>query len=88
MLTTALIASVIGGLLNIILAYALSPLATSDEQKPPRGASALSFKGQIMHMLVHHKQVILVSTLIVMLLVFLSCLLAHVLADRVLSTKK
>ena len=64
--------SLIGVLLNIFLAYILSPLATKDEIKPPNGASNLTFKSQIMHMLVHHKQVMFTSSLIVALLVGLS----------------
>ena len=31
--------------------------ATEDEIKPPNGAAKLSFKGQIVHMLVHRAQV-------------------------------
>ena len=51
--------AVIGLILNIILSLTLSQFATNEEINPPNGASKLSFKSQIMHMLVHHKQVIL-----------------------------
>ena len=68
--------AVIGVLLNVILAYALSPLAYKEEIKPPNGASNLPFKSQIMHMLVHHKQVILSSSLIIALLTGISCWIA------------
>ena len=68
--------AVIGVLLNVVLAYALSPLASKKEIKPPNGASNLSFKSQIMHMLVHHKQVILSSSLIIALLTGISCWIA------------
>ena len=68
--------AIIAVLLNIALSFALSPLATKEEIKPPEGASRLSFKSQIMHMLVHHKQVILTSSLIVALLTGLSCFIA------------
>ena len=71
--------SLIGVLLNIILAYVLSPLATKNELKPPNGAQNLNFKSQIMHMLVHHKQVIFTSSLIIALLVGLSVYLANLL---------
>ena len=64
--------SLIGVILNIVLAFALSPLASKDEIKPPNGAHNLTFKSQIMHMLVHHKQVMFTSSLIVALLVGLS----------------
>ena len=68
--------AVIGVLLNVVLAYALSPLASKEEIKPPNGASNLPFKSQIMHMLVHHKQVILSSSLIIALLTGISCWIA------------
>ena len=62
--------------LNVVLSFALSPFATKEEIKPPNGAANLSFKSQIVHMLVHHKQVILTSSLIVALLVGISCWIA------------
>tara|TARA_B100001287_G_scaffold275648_1_gene283886 strand:+ start:270 stop:512 length:243 start_codon:yes stop_codon:yes gene_type:complete len=66
----------IGVALNIILSYLLSPFATKDEIKPPNGAAALSFKSQIMHMLVHHKQVLFTSSLIVAAIISLSIIFA------------
>tara|TARA_X000000368_G_C22930084_1_gene667198 strand:- start:396 stop:641 length:246 start_codon:yes stop_codon:yes gene_type:complete len=74
--TLFLKAAVIGVVLNIALAYSLSPFATGEEIKPPNGAANLSFKSQIMHMLVHHKQVIVSSSVIVALLVGISCFVA------------
>jgi hypothetical protein len=74
--TLFLKAAVIGVVLNIALSYGLSPFATSEEVKPPNGAANLAFKSQIMHMLVHHKQVMLSSSLIVALLVGISCFVA------------
>ena len=74
--TLFLKAAVIGAVLNVVLSYALSPFATKDEIKPPNGAQNLSFKSQIMHMIFHHKQVIVTSTLIVAVAVGLSCWLA------------
>jgi len=68
--------AVIGLILNIILSLTLSQFATNEEINPPNGASKLSFKSQIMHMLVHHKQVILSSSLIVALLAGISCWIA------------
>ena len=65
-----------GTKLNIILSYGLSPIATAEEVKPSKGASNLSFKSQIMHMLVHHKQVMSTSSLIVALLAGISCFIA------------
>ena len=74
--TLFLKAAIIGVVLNIVFSYALSPFATKDEIKPPNGAENLSFKSQIMHMLVHHKQVMLSSSLIVALLAGISCFVA------------
>jgi len=65
--------AVIGVILNVVLSFALAPFATKEEIKPPNGASRLSFKSQVMHMLVHHKQVIVTSSIIVALLTGLSC---------------
>lgn len=74
--TLFLKAAAIGVVLNVILSFALSPFASDEEVKPPNGAGNLTFKSQIMHMLVHHKQVILTSSLIVALLVGISCWIA------------
>ena len=74
--TLFLKAAAIGVVLNIVLSYALSPFATDDEIKPPNGAGNLSFKSQIMHMLYHHKQVMLTSSLIVAVVVGISCWIA------------
>jgi len=62
--------------LNVVLSLVLSPFANKEEIKPSNGAASLSFKSQVMHMLVHHKQVILSSSLIVGLLAGLSCWVA------------
>ena len=72
----SLYAALIGVVLNVVLSYVLSPFATKEEIKPPNGAANLSFKQQIMHMLVHHKQVIITSSLIIALLVGLSTFFA------------
>ena len=63
--------------LNIILPILLKPYATPDEIKPPNGAANLSFKGQFMHMMVHHNQVIFTSSVIVALIVYLSMRIAY-----------
>lgn len=69
--------ALVGLILNIVLSFSLSPFATKEEIKPPNGeAWNLSFKSQIMHMLVHHKQVIITSSLIVFLLTGISCWIA------------
>ena len=74
--TLFLKSALIGAILNIILSYGLSPFATAEELKPSKGASNLSFKSQIMHMLVHHKHVMLTSSLIIALLAGISCFIA------------
>ena len=71
-LNTAMIAI----LLNIILSKILSLFATEKEIKPPDGAAKLSLKGQFMHMMVHHEQVLFMSSFIVGLVVFLSVILS------------
>jgi len=72
MYQVALLNSVVGVVLNIVLALVLSGFATPDQITPPSGAANLDFVSQIMHMLVHHKQVLLTSSLIIFALVFLS----------------
>jgi hypothetical protein len=74
--TLFLKAAAIGVVLNVVLSFALSSFATDEEVKPPNGAANLSFKSQIMHMLVHHKQVMLTSSLIVGLVTGISCWVA------------
>ena len=63
---------IIAIILNIILPMLLSPIATKEEIKPTNGASSLNLKGQLMHMMVHHNQVILSSSLIIALIVAVS----------------
>ena len=69
---TALVAVV----LNLVLPMVLSKFATQEEIKPTNGAASLSLKGQVMHMMVHHNQVPLSSSLIVGVIAFASCYLA------------
>ena len=76
-LRNSLIAAILGIVLNIILSYSFFPLATKEEIKPPNGAENLTFKSQIMHMLVHHSQVPLTSSLIIVLIVSLSMVLGY-----------
>ena len=63
--------------LNLVLPIVAKPFATKDEIKPPNGADKLSFKSQVMHMLVHHAQVPLTSSLIIVLIVSLSIILGY-----------
>jgi hypothetical protein len=63
---------IVAVILNLVLPLVASPFATPEEIKPPNGASNLSFKSQIMHMLVHHNQVPLTSSIIIAAIVFIS----------------
>ena len=58
--------------LNILLPMLLAPYANADEINPPNGPNQLSMKGQFMHMMVHHNKVLLTSSAIVGLVVFLA----------------
>jgi predicted secreted protein len=70
-------AVLIGIVLNIVLPLILTPFATSDERTPPSGAAALSPKGQFMHMMVHHSQVPVMSSVIIAIIVGLSVVLGY-----------
>ena len=64
---------IVGVIINIILPFSLKPFATPEQIKPPNGAENLSFIDQLMHMFVHHAQVPLTSSIIVAIIVGLSC---------------
>ena len=67
----------IGVAINIILPKIVKPYATEDEIKPPSGNAAdLPFKSQLIHMMVHHAQVPLSSSIIVGTIVGLSYILS------------
>ena len=68
--------------LNIVLPMILTPLATPEEVKPLKGAKSLSLKGQFMHMMVHHNQVMLSSSVIIALIVGLSVFGADILIRK------
>ena len=74
--TLILKACVFGIILNLVLPFILKPFATPQEIKPPNGAASLSYKGQFMHMMVHHNQVPFMSSLIIALIVGLSVFFA------------
>jgi len=63
----------IGVAINLALPMVVKPYATADEIKPPTGnAKDLTFKEQLVHMMVHHGQVPLSSSIIVGTIVGLS----------------
>ena len=76
-INNAIIPTGVAIFLNIILSKLLSNFASKKEIKPSKGAASLSFKGQFMHMMVHHEQVLFMSSFIVGLVVFLSVVIAE-----------
>ena len=70
-------AAMIAVVLNIVLPMIVTPFATEDEKVPPNGAASLDPKGQVVHMLVHHGQVPVVSSVIVALIVVLAIFLGY-----------
>ena len=66
-----------GVALNLILPFLINPLATEEEKTPPNGAENLSYKSQFVHMMVHHNQVPLMSSIIIALIVGLSVILGY-----------
>ena len=70
-----LASAVVGVVLNVVLALVLTPFATPEQIKPPEGAAQLDMVDQFMHMIVHHKQVLFMSSAIVFVLVALSVLI-------------
>ena len=68
---------IVAVLINIVLPQLLLPYATAEEIKPPNGAENLNFKEQLMHMFVHHAQVPLTSSIIIVVIVTLSIVCAE-----------
>ena len=67
----------IGIAINLVLPKIVSPYATPAEIKPPTGnAKDLNMKQQLVHMMVHHGQVPLSSSIIVGTIVGLSVFIA------------
>ena len=62
--------------LNLILPLIVKPFANPGQIKPPDGAQNLSYFDQLIHMLVHHAQVPLTSSIIVGVVIGLSMYLA------------
>ena len=73
---------IVSVVLNLVLPVFFTPFASPEEIKPTSGAENLSFKGQFMHMLVHHGQVPFTSSLIIALVVGLSVVLGKRCAKR------
>lgn len=64
-------------IINIVVSMSMARFATPSEVKPPGGvASALSFKGRIMHLFAHHDQIIIASSLIIGIMTYMAVMLA------------
>ena len=70
---------IIAVIINIVLPQIVKPFATSKQIAPPNGANNLKLFDQIMHMLYHHAQVPLTSSIIVAVIVGLSVCLGTML---------
>jgi len=66
-----LVSAIIAVLLNIIFSIFMSHVASPGQKNPPN-VGDLNFWGQIVHMMIHHKKVLLSSSTIVFLVVALS----------------
>ena len=73
----------IGIVINLILPLVTKPFATKEQIKPPKGAHNLSFFDQIIHMLVHHAQVPLSSSIIIAVIVGLSICFGSILEKNI-----
>ena len=73
--------TIVAVILNLVLPQVVKPLATPDQITPPNGADKLNMWDQIMHMLVHHAQVPVSSSLIIALIVILSYVIASLLVS-------
>ena len=70
---------VVSIVLNIVLPMVASQVATEEQITPPNGAANLAFLDQVMHMLVHHAQVPVTSSIIVAAIVAISVCVAKAL---------
>ena len=70
-------AMIIAIFINVALSHLATNIATPEEVRPPNGADNLPFKSQFIHMLIHHNQVIIVSSLLVSLVVGLSIFIGY-----------
>tara|TARA_B110000483_G_C18159595_1_gene528801 strand:- start:826 stop:1089 length:264 start_codon:yes stop_codon:yes gene_type:complete len=70
-------AVIIGTAINIVLPIILKQFASEKEIKPPNGVENLSFKEQFIHMMVHHGQVPLTSSIVIAIVIGVSILLGN-----------
>lgn len=72
----ALSVAIFAVVLNLVLPQIFKPMATQEEVAPVGGAASLDVKGQFMHMMVHHAQTPVTSSLIVAVITFVATLLS------------
>ena len=71
---------IVGVLINFLLPLLVEQFATEEQTNPPDGAANLSFLDQLVHMLVHHAQVPLSSSVLIAVIVGLSVALGEMCA--------
>lgn len=71
-----------GVLLNVVLPQLVKPMASEEEINPPDGAANLPLKSQLVHMLVHHAQVPVSSSLIIAVIVALSVVIGNAICEK------
>lgn len=75
-LKISLYAGLVGIFINAILSATVMPFATSDQIVPPQGAAKLPLFSQVIHMLVHHNQVMITSSLIIFAVIYASTIIS------------
>ena len=73
---------IVAVVINLVLPHIVKPFASKEQIKPPKGAHNLPFFDQIMHMMVHHAQVPLTSSIIIAVIVGLSVCLGIMLSKK------
>ena len=62
-------------LLNLIIPQLAGLVATPEEANHMTSPNSLSLKGKIMHMLVHHRDTPITSSLVIAVIVYCACLI-------------
>jgi hypothetical protein len=73
----AVFAAIVSIILNLLLPNLVKKIASKEEISQENGVYSLSFTQQLMHMLVHHAQVPLTSSILVSVITFLSVLFGY-----------
>lgn len=68
--------ALVGALLNVVLAHLVEQVATPEQVNPSNGAESLDIVGQMVHMVVSHKKVLVSSSILVAVLVGLAVVLS------------